>query len=73
MRRCLLVALALPAIGGSRWPEALGLLAGAGGFFLVVAGSAEDPGAWTAAGGAIIAAAVIAHALAGRALCARSL
>ena len=37
---CLLAALALPAAGGSRWPEALGLPAGAGAFCLLMAASA---------------------------------
>jgi hypothetical protein len=69
---CLLVARALPAVHGSRWPEVLGLLAGPGLFCFVVAGNADDPGGWAAAGVAILGVAVLAYALAGRALCARS-
>jgi hypothetical protein len=69
----LLVAFLLPSIGGSRLPEALGLLAGPGLFcFLVAFRTADDPAAWTGAGIALIGAAVLAYVLVGRARCARS-
>jgi hypothetical protein len=66
----LLVALALPAAGGTRWPEAIGLLGGPGVFCLVVAASADEPAAWLVAGVGIMAAAGVAYALVGRARCA---
>jgi hypothetical protein len=69
---CLLVARLLPAVRGSRWPEVLGLMAGPGLFCFVVARNAGDPGGWAAAGVAIVGVAMFAYALAGRALCARS-
>ena len=34
---CLFAASALPAVGGSRWPEVLGLLAGPGLFYFALA------------------------------------
>ena len=69
----LLVASLLPSIGGSRLPEALGLLAGPGLFCLLVASSgADDPGAWAGAGVALVGAALLAYLLVGRARCARS-
>jgi hypothetical protein len=61
-----LVVSALPRIGGSRMPEALGLLAGPGLLLLAGDGSLVVPGA------AIVAVAVVGYALAGRARCARA-
>jgi len=67
---CLFAGLALPAIGGRRWPGILGLLAGPG-VFLLHAASLSGDAAMGIAGGAILAAALVAYAAAGRALCAR--
>jgi hypothetical protein len=67
----LFVARELPAVGGSRLPEALGLIAGPGVFCFVVAAAADDPGGWFAAGVAIVGHALLAYTLVGRALCAR--
>jgi hypothetical protein len=67
---CAAAGWALPAAGGHRLPEALGLAAGPGLFCLVVAYSAADPVGWVAAGAAIIGAATAVYLRAGRALCA---
>ena len=55
----------LPHAGGSRWPEALGVLAGPGLLLLLGDETVRAPGA------AIVAVAVVSYALAGRARCAR--
>jgi hypothetical protein len=55
----------LPRVGGSRWPEAIGLLAGPG--LLLLLGDTSV----RALGAAIVAVAVVSYALAGRARCAR--
>ena len=55
----------LPRLGGSRWPEAIGLLAGPGLLLLLGDATVRAPGA------AIVAVAVVGYALAGRARCAR--
>ena len=69
---CLLVALALPKPGGSRKPEILGLLAGPGGFCLVVAASGvDDPAVWAAVGALILCAALATYMVVGRARSAR--
>jgi len=51
----------IPAIGGRRWPETLGLLGGPGAFCLVVANDAGDPRPWSVAGGAFLAMALLAY------------
>jgi hypothetical protein len=56
---------ALPRIGGSRWPEALGLLAGPGLLLMLGDATVRAPGA------AIVALAVVGYGLAGRARCTR--
>ena len=61
-----LLVLALPRVGGSRWPEALGLLAGPGLLLMLGDTSVQAPGA------AIVAVAVVSYALVGRARCARA-
>jgi hypothetical protein len=61
----LLVSL-LPRAGDSRWPEALGLLAGPGLLLMLGDATVRAPGA------AIVAVAVISYALVGRARCARA-
>jgi hypothetical protein len=68
---CAAGAWLLRLLSGSRAPETLGLLAGPGLFCWLVAYSADDPAAWTAAGAAIVAAASAAYVRAGRARCAR--
>ena len=68
---CVLIASALPAARGSRWPEVLGLLVGPGLFCFVIARNADDPTGWTVAGVAIVGIALLVYALVGRALCAR--
>src|SRR5262245_5810076 len=60
-----LLVRALPRLGGSRRPEALGLLAGPGILLLLGDTTVRAPGA------AIVAVAVVSYALAGRARCAR--
>ena len=62
-RGALLVSF-LPQAGGSRWPEALGLLAGPGLLLMLGDATVRAPGA------AIVAVAVVGYALAGRARCA---
>ena len=59
----LVVAFALPALNGRRWPEALGVLAGPGVFCLIVAAGATNPAGWAVAGAAIVAAAAAVYAL----------
>ena len=61
-----LLVLALPRVGGSRRPEALGLLAGPGLLLMLGDATVRAPGA------AIVAVAVVSYALAGRARCARA-
>ena len=68
---CLAAAALLPAIGGSRWPEALGLFAGPGVLFLLVAASNDDPLPWAAIGGALLVSAVVGYSAVGRGRCAR--
>ena len=68
---CLLAGLALPAAGGRRWPECLGLAAGPGVLLLSVASLNSDPAA-AAAGAVIVALASVAYLAAGRSLCARA-
>ena len=64
---CALVARPLP-----KGLEAIGVAAGPGLFCWLVAWSAEEPVAWLAVGAAIVAAAVGAYAVTGRARCTRS-
>lgn len=68
----LVVAVALPSLGASRLPEGVGLLAGPGLFCFPVAASADDPGAWIAAGAALVGASLSAYVLVGRACSAGS-
>ena len=67
---CLFAGLALPEIGGRRWPEALGLLAGTG-VFCFYAGTLSSDGGLLIAGALLMGGALVAYTLAGRALCAR--
>ncbi len=60
-----LLVSALPRAGGSRWPEALGLLAGPGLLLMLGDATVRAPGA------AIVALAVVGYGLAGRARCTR--
>jgi small neutral amino acid transporter SnatA (MarC family) len=65
------VALVLPAAGGDRMPEALGLLAGPGVFAIVVATNSDyEPTYWYAAGAVIVGAVLAAYVVLGRARCA---
>ena len=61
-----LLVSSLPRAGDSRWPEALGLLAGPGLLLMLGDTTVRAPGA------AIVAVAVVSYALAGRARCARA-
>lgn len=65
------IGLMLPAAGGRRWPEILGLPAGAG-VFLLYAAAQSGATALGIAGALLAAASLVAYALAGRALCARA-
>lgn len=67
----LVIARAMPSVGASRLPEALGLVAGPGLACFTVAAAAANPQPWIAAGAAFVASALIAHLLLGRAVCAR--
>ena len=68
---CLGVALVLPAAGGDRMPEALGLFAGPGLFAILIAKNSDFESAyWYAAGAVIVGAVLAAYVLVGRARCA---
>jgi hypothetical protein len=67
---CLFAGLALPELGGRRWPEILGLLAGPG-VFCVYAGALSADRGLILAGVAFTGVSLAAYALAGRARCAR--
>jgi hypothetical protein len=67
---CFFAGLALPAIGGSRSPEILGLLAGPGVLGYVAAATGGDP-ALVAYGTPFFAAALAAYLITGRARCRR--
>ena len=68
---CLGVALVLPAAGGDRMPEALGLFAGPGLFAILIAKNSDLESAyWYAAGAVIVGAVLAAYVLVGRARCA---
>ena len=58
---CWAAATLVPAIGGRKWPETLGLLGGPGAFCFVIAGDADDALPWTVAGGAFVAAALLGY------------
>ena len=65
------VALVVPAVDGSRWPEAVGFAAGPGAFCLLIAATSDvDVAAFAAVGAAIICAAAATYFLVGRARCA---
>jgi hypothetical protein len=68
---CLAIAALLPAIGDDRWPEVLGLVAGPGVLFLLVAANTDDPLPWAAIGGALLVGAVVGYSAVGRGRCAR--
>jgi hypothetical protein len=68
---CLAAAAAVLTVGGSRWPELLGLVAGPGVLCLLVAANAADPLPWVAVGGAFLFGTLVSYAAVGRARYAR--
>lgn len=56
-------SIAAPRVDGSRWPEALGVIAGPGLFCFLVAASAEEPAPWLVAGAVFVSGALGAYAI----------